>query len=564
MKQAIKPILFTILMSMVGTKINAYDFKKDGFYYNLNSSNMTAIVTYGESLYEGNVIIPNEVSYNGRTMSVKQIGENAFKDCVDLSSVQFSSSITYIDKSAFRNCTKIRRLTIPSNITSINKCAFWGCTSLEELIIEDGESTLSCGINGNSSPSSVFDCKLKYLYIGRNIGCPERGETYDLDNTNLSTIIIGSGKTFISGFKGAKISKITIPSNVYSIDEGAFKDCKNLESVYFEDSNNELVWCEAYDTTIWEGYGGSVVSVSPFYDCPIRDAYIGRNITPTNGNIRFRGYEGPFDRTSVEKITISNSVTTLCGIANCNNIKEIVIPPSVQEICGFIGCKSLVTIKCMNTTPPTLKSNYTLAENSTYLNGILYVPIGSVEKYKKDEKWGKFFNIQEIANDEPSANQRCEEPTISYNMGKILFYSATEGSICHSTITDNDISSYTANEIQLNVTYNIRVYATKPGYDNSETVTATLCWIDQQSTTEDISNDISLIPAKAVFIQNQDGMLTIQGIDEGSDISVYTISGQMVGSTKANGNQVSLFTNIKKGEVAIIKVGGKSVKVVMQ
>ena len=548
-------------MSMVGTKMNAYDFKKDGFYYNLDSYDMTAIVTYGESLYEGNIIIPNEVSYNGRTMSVKSIGKSAFKDCVGLSSIQFSTSITYIDKYAFQNCTKIRKLTIPSNINSINEGAFYGCTSLEELIIEDGEYTLRCGENGTQSPSTVFDCKLQYLYIGRDIGYPEWGYNYNLDNTNLSTIIIGSGKTFISGFNGAKITKITIPSNVNSIAEGAFKDCKKLESVYFEDSDKELVWKEAYDTTI----NYTVESVSPFYDCPIKDAYIGRNITPNKGNLRFNGYEGPFDRTTVEKITISNSVTTLCGICYCNNIKEIVIPSSVKEICGFKGSNSLVTVRCMNSTPPTLKkSYYVLAENSTYLNGILYVPIGSVEKYKKNENWGKFFNVQEMTNDEPSANQRCEKPTICYNMGKILFYSATEGSICHSTITDSDISSYTANEVQLKVTYNISVYATKPGYDNSETVTATLCWIDQLPTTEGITNEISQIPAKAVLIQSQGGMLTIQGVDDGSSIAVYTISGQMVGSTKANGNQASLATNIKKGEVAIIKIGEKTVKVVMQ
>jgi hypothetical protein len=38
----------------------------------------------------------------------------------------------------------------------------------------------------------------------------------------------------------------------------------------------------------------------------------------------------------------------------------------------------------------------------------------------------------------------------------------------------------------------------------------------------------------------------------------------MVGSSKAMGNQASVFTNMKKGEIAIIKIGDKSVKVVMQ
>jgi hypothetical protein len=57
--------------------------------------------------------------------------------------------------------------------------------------------------------------------------------------------------------------------------------------------------------------------------------------------------------------------------------------------------------------------------------------------------------------------------------------------------------------------------------------------------------------------------LTIQGVEDGTDIAVYKVSGQMVFSTKANGNQTSVATNFKKGEVAIIKIGEKSVKVVM-
>jgi hypothetical protein len=81
---------------------------------------------------------------------------------------------------------------------------------------------------------------------------------------------------------------------------------------------------------------------------------------------------------------------------------------------------------------------------------------------------------------------------------------------------------------------------------------------------EGVTNNISQIPAKAMLIHCQGGMLTIYGVDEGSDIAVYTVSGQMVGSIRANGNQAVLTTNIKKGEVAIIKIGEKSVKVVMQ
>jgi hypothetical protein len=51
---------------------------------------------------------------------------------------------------------------------------------------------------------------------------------------------------------------------------------------------------------------------------------------------------------------------------------------------------------------------------------------------------------------------------------------------------------------------------------------------------------------------------------KGKDVVIYTVSGQIVGSTKGNGNQISLITNIKKGEIAIIKIGEKTLKTVMQ
>lgn len=544
-------------MSIVGTDALAYDFEKDGFYYNLDSYDMTAKVTYGEKLYEGNIIIPDEVSYNGRTMSVKTIDNSAFKDCVDLYSIQFSNSVTYINEYAFQNCTKIKRLTIPSNIKYIYKGAFWGCSSLEELIIEDGESTLRCGVNGSESPSTVFDCKLKYLYIGRDIGYPEWGYTYNLDNTNLSTIVIGKGKTFISGFNGAKISTITIPSNVAFIAKGAFKECSNLKSVFFEDSNEELVWEGAYNTTI----DNAIASVAPFYDCPIKEAYIGRNVIPTNNNIYLNSSDGPFDRTSVKEIVISNNVTTLCGINYCDNMKEIVIPSSVQKVYGFKGCNSLVSIKCMATTPPIVGSS--AFTNNTYLNTILYVPIGSIDNYKNDDYWGKFFNIQEIANDEPNDKQKCDKPTISYNEGKLSFHSETEDAIYHSTITNPDISSYIADEVQLEVIYTISVYATKTGYEDSEIATATLCWIDVAPKTEGVNN-VAQVKANAVMIKADGGQLTIEGVDDNTSIAVYSINGVQVGTATSRNGVALVNTNIPYGSAAIVKIGNKSIKIVMK
>ena len=156
------------------------------------------------------------------------------------------------------------------------------------------------------------------------------------------------------------------------------------------------------------------------------------------------------------------------------------------------------------------------------------------------------------------------KPTIAYKNGKLTFNCETEGATCQSSITDPDIASYSSNEVQLGVTYNISVYATKTGFENSETTTATLCWIDVEPKTEGITNGISNVPANAVLIQSANGVLNISGVNDGANVSVYTLSGQMVGASKAIDNQTSIITDLQKGEIVIVKIGEKSVKVIMQ
>ena len=146
----------------------------------------------------------------------------------------------------------------------------------------------------------------------------------------------------------------------------------------------------------------------------------------------------------------------------------------------------------------------------------------------------------------------------------MTFNCDTEGAICQYAITDDDIKSGAGNEVQLDVTYRISVYATKSGYQNSEPATATLCWIDQQPQTEGITNGIANVPASAVLIQSEAGVLSVQGVDDGTQVSVYSMNGTQAGSAVSQNGQATIATNLQAGSVAIVKIGQKSVKVVMK
>ena len=160
---------------------------------------------------------------------------------------------------------------------------------------------------------------------------------------------------------------------------------------------------------------------------------------------------------------------------------------------------------------------------------------------------------------------KCAKPTISYAGGKLTFNCETEGAVCHSTITDTDIASYSSNEVQLGVTYNISVYATRDGYADSDVATATLCWIDAEPRTEGLDGDaVTEVKALPVLIQTQGGTISVLGIDDGMEVSAYGIDGKKEGSAISDGNQAVINTNLTAGNIAVVKIGEKSVKVLIE
>lgn len=159
---------------------------------------------------------------------------------------------------------------------------------------------------------------------------------------------------------------------------------------------------------------------------------------------------------------------------------------------------------------------------------------------------------------------KVETPTIGYHNGELTFNCATEGVEYVYEITDSDIKKGNDSKVQLTVTYNINVYATKDGYESSDVATATLCWIDQEPRKEGIENGVREVAARAVLIQSRGGKLVVSGTEEGEQISVYDTAGRKVGAAKADDETTVIPTTLQNGSVAIVKIGQRTVKVMVK
>ena len=538
-----------ILLPLVASAHDIEVKNADGktIYYNYINDGKELEVTFrGDSYndysnrYQGNVVIPEEVTYMNRTRKVTSIGVCAFYYCSGLTSVTIGNSVTSIGSNAFSSCSGLTSVTIGNSVTSIGDYAFYGCSGLTSVTI--GNSVTSIG---------------NYAFSG----CK------GLTSVTIPNSVTSIGSEAFSGCSG--LTSVTIPNSVTSIGDGAFHDCKGLTSITIPNSVTSIGY------SVFENCSGltsitipnSVTSIGnyAFYNCSGLTSVTIPNSVTSIGDYAFSCCS------KLTSVTIPNSVTSIgyAAFRYCSGLTSLTIPNSVTNIGeGAFDRADISTVISLIENPFTItgktSDDRTFSQN-TFLNATLYVPKGTIEKYKATGGWKDFVFIEEgTGGGATPTTQKCEKPTISYQNGKLTFSSATDGAVCQYSITDTDIKAGSGNEVQLGVTYNISVYATKSGYDNSDVATATLCWIDASPKTEGITNGVAQIAARPVLVKTDNGFITVEGVEDRTNVSVYTTDGKQVGSAISQNNTASIATSIQPGSIAIVKVGEKSVKVVVK
>ena len=180
--------------------------------------------------YPIHVVIPQELTYEGKTYTVVGIGQRSFKGCYYMQSISLPNTITYIDGGAFMACKNLDHVNIPESVTRIEGSAFAECDRLSYMVIPEGIETLAnsmfrecTNLSAVTLPSSLTRIE-EWAFAG----C-----------TGLPYIDIPDNVTYIGEYAFqhcTTLMDMELPENLKQIDNFAFRDCQRLTSIVFREA----------------------------------------------------------------------------------------------------------------------------------------------------------------------------------------------------------------------------------------------------------------------------------------------------------------------------------------
>lgn len=369
--------------------MNALTFTQEGITYETGTANgetVAYVIANNGAPYAGSLVIPGNVinaEINYRVYGIKDLGK-----AVDLIHV-----------------------SIPASVETITGTAFQYCTSLENLRFEDGENNIDLGylkyVYNGTGEGLFYNCPLISIYIGRNLNYDNsnwyKGRSPICRISTLKNVEFGNLVTEIGPYLCYKTSleSMIIPNSIETIGAYAFAytnlidivippsvtkmgDCvfDHLNSkptkIILEDGIEELV--------VGGGSSSNIYDVFPRYV----NVYIGRDLK------NILKYAVFYASGTVEFGDCVRTVAT--NILNDSNISELVFGEKTSFIFSnnLNDGKTLKSITCKSVLPPLIQDVSTFLPNVNIAECTLYVPKESIDLYKADSYWKKFYLIEGI------------------------------------------------------------------------------------------------------------------------------------------------------------------------
>lgn len=293
----------------------------------------------------------NEID-NGNAYSVSKATTADYFSVLTIPVSYNDKFVTTVEGSAFRSCSLLETVNIPDTVKTIEiGTAFLSCSSLENVNIyetEEREKGAFSSVGGVLLYDNEYNGKeLKYFPQAR------RGE-YEIPD-GVETIPVAA-------FKTSKISKVTIPASVTTIDANAFLVSANLTEVVFAHSDG------GEELTIGASAFGSCKALTSitlparlksFSSEIFKSSYSLVNVNIDGESADYSSIDGvlcngdgsqiiyfPIGRTGAYTIPSGVSVIGEEAFKDCYYINSVTIPGYVTEIGkgAFSDCRNIISL----------------------------------------------------------------------------------------------------------------------------------------------------------------------------------------------------------------------------
>ncbi len=195
-------------------------FIKNNICYEISGTNVKVVANENKN-YSGNIEIPASVENEGTTYNVTEIAENAFTNCVSLTSVSFPNSISKIANNVFDGCSTLTEIKtvgnpyyktidgvlfdasqnnlllypsakvnthyeIPAGTTTVGEKAFINCNNLKSIVIPKSITNLKSYFlhNCKSLAQVISYAKASEINLGNNafVGINALAKLYAFEN----------------------------------------------------------------------------------------------------------------------------------------------------------------------------------------------------------------------------------------------------------------------------------------------------------------------------------------------------------------------------------------------
>lgn len=258
---------------------------------------------------------------------VTRIGDYAFYNCTELTSVEIPEGVTYIGESAFACCQSLESVTIPRSVTEIGEGAFESCDSMMVLELASG---LKC-----VGAFAFSECvALRELVLPNTV---ERIERSAFAGTMaLHELVIPGNVQEIgdNAFNGCiQLSSLTLSEGIRVIEEMAFSNCSDLTEVLIPAS----VEC------LGDGVFSDCLAMTQIAVAPESEHFVVRDDILYSKDLSVLVHY-PASKEEQE-FTIPEEVRKIAGLAFASNyfLMELMLGDHLEEVgsYAFARCSSL-------------------------------------------------------------------------------------------------------------------------------------------------------------------------------------------------------------------------------